>query len=259
MRLGLLDDFRFINNINMRYLLLLITFIYLPNNLIAQIIVGGDSGSDYGDPKKFEKWIVGQKSEYQGEYHFGFSEGESMFFLIVKGDSCYAMRKYGEFINNGHNYQWHAIALSNVRIDGNKFYSDQINGEFTIYDWGNKKSKGLIVYKLWNHKVNKKLSEFGFLSSKVDVWFYGKYPYTSYRLLRPDELNNMTLQDLKIMRNEIYARYGLKFKPNGDMDKYFRNQKWYNARFDNVDHSLTEIEQQNIQLILITEKSKNVL
>lgn len=226
---------------------------------IAQIIVGGDSGSEFGDPKRFEKWIVTNKTDYQGAYHFGFSEGESQFFLIVEGDSCYAFIKYGEFIDGEHGFQWHSISLSKIKIDGNKFFSDQTQGEFVIYDWGTRKSTGLIVHKPWRQDVKPGISEFGFLTSKLDGYFNGKYPFSSYRFLTEDELYKITSSDLRIMRNEIYARQGYKFNPDGEMDIYFRKQNWYKPRFDNVDHSLTEIEKINVQTILKIEKINNGL
>lgn len=233
-----------------------IVFVFTLSDSFSQVIVGGNSGSELGDPKKFENWIVTEKMDYQGMYHFGFSEGESMFFLIVDGDSCYAAIKYGEFIS-GNEFLWHAIPLSNVRIYGNKFFSDQTQGEFKIYDWGTRKSKGLVVSDPWRRKVNQGISEFGFISSKIDVWLKGKYPLTSYRILTESELECMTAADLKIMRNEIFARLGYKFKAGSEMDKYFRSQIWYKPRFENVDHSLTEIDKINIQLILKIEKLKN--
>ena len=59
------------------------------------------------------------------------------------------------------------------------------------------------------------------------------------------------------MRNEIYARYGLKFKSGGQMDKYFRSQKWFVAKNERVDQWLTEIELKNIETISNIEKEKN--
>jgi hypothetical protein len=51
------------------------------------------------------------------------------------------------------------------------------------------------------------------------------------------------------MRNEIFARYGYKFKSGGEMDKYFKSQDWYSGQHDNVNDFLTELEKENIKLI----------
>lgn len=223
---------------------------------LAQIIVGGDTGSDFGDPKKFEKWIDSLKSDYQGQYHFGFSEGESYLFIIATKDSCYAQLTYGDWgLTNGkQDFIWQYEPLNNVEIKGNKFYSDKTNGEFVIYNGNDKKLKGLVVFTPWRRAVKKGISEFGFYRSPAQFWHTGKHPYASYKVLNEIELQKMSLQDLKIMRNEIYARYGYIFTPDGEMDKYFRTQKWYSQKNKNVDRFMTGLEKRNINLIQRAEK-----
>jgi hypothetical protein len=53
--------------------------------------------------------------------------------------------------------------------------------------------------------------------------------------------------DLRIMRNEIFARYGYIFET--DVKEYFNKQWWYIPKSRNVDSQLTEIEKQNIDFI----------
>jgi hypothetical protein len=103
------------------------------------------------------------------------------------------------------------------------------------------------------------MSEFGSFRSPTLFWHTGKYPYASYKKLSEVELQKMSQQDLQIMRNEIYARYHYIFTPNGEMDKYFRTQKWYSAENRNVDRFMTELEKQNIHLIQKVENNKNGL
>jgi hypothetical protein len=75
-----------------------------------------------------------------------------------------------------------------------------------------------------------------------------------------DEVGNMwlydhlTLEDLDLMRNEIYAEYGLKFKTE-KWQLYFSQKPWYKPAYDNVDQFLSNIDKQNIKLILL-EKQK---
>ncbi len=66
----------------------------------------------------------------------------------------------------------------------------------------------------------------------------------------------MTKNELEIMRNEIFARYGLKFSLGGEMDLYFRQQKWYKPQYENVTKFLTQLELGNIELIKEIENSK---
>lgn len=56
------------------------------------------------------------------------------------------------------------------------------------------------------------------------------------------------------MRNEIYARYGYIFKPNGDLDNYFKKQRWYKGQHQDVSNFLTGLENQNIELIQMAEE-----
>ena len=58
------------------------------------------------------------------------------------------------------------------------------------------------------------------------------------------------------MRNEVYARYGMIFQKNGDMDKYFSKQDWYYGRSKSTEEFLTQLEKDNIKLVLEVEKTK---
>jgi hypothetical protein len=82
--------------------------------------------------------------------------------------------------------------------------------------------------------------------------FTGIYPQGSSRVLSSSDLSGLSKQELKIMRNEIYARHGYIFK-TAEMKAYFANQGWYQGQFDEVASKLTSIEQQNIELIKIYE------
>ena len=61
------------------------------------------------------------------------------------------------------------------------------------------------------------------------------------------------LQNLKIMRNEIFARHGYKFKTK-DMAGYFSTKSWYVPQYDDITSKLTPIETLNIALIQELEK-----
>jgi len=225
----------------------------------AQIIAVARPGKEIIDTTKIEKWLATSKSEYMAQYHFGFSDDESTFNVIAAGDSCYAQLEYGEFISSTE-YAWYYFPFKKVRIEGNKFFSDETNGEFVIYDWDNNKIKGLIIHKPWRRFGERGFREFGTYSSVIDSMFFsGKYPFTSYEFLSEEKLQNMAKQDLKIMRNEIYARYNYIFTPGGEMDKYFRTLNWYSAINKSVDSFMTDIEKQNIELIKKAEKKLNGL
>ena len=76
----------------------------------------------------------------------------------------------------------------------------------------------------------------------------GRYPEASTRYLNDADLENKSAKELKIMRNEIFARHGYLFEA-GEMKDYFTKQAWYQARSTDVGSWLSPIEQANIQRI----------
>ncbi|RPI15472.1 MAG: YARHG domain-containing protein [Ignavibacteriae bacterium] len=76
----------------------------------------------------------------------------------------------------------------------------------------------------------------------------GKYPEATDRLLASDDVRNLSKWELKIMRNEIFARHGYIFKTD-DMRDYFNRQSWYSGTYDNVESMLSSTEKSNIELI----------
>lgn len=76
----------------------------------------------------------------------------------------------------------------------------------------------------------------------------GQYPQGSSRILTPVELQVLDPSELRIMRNEIFARHGYIFK-DAQLRAHFTAQPWYDPRLANVDHLLSPTERQNIVLI----------
>ncbi|HLK28769.1 MAG TPA: YARHG domain-containing protein [Puia sp.] len=82
----------------------------------------------------------------------------------------------------------------------------------------------------------------------------GRYPVAWQRNLTNDDLKKLSAEERKIMRNEIFARYGYIFTKSEDMKEYFSKQVWYKPINSNVDNSLSPIEKSNAELILSYEK-----
>jgi len=76
----------------------------------------------------------------------------------------------------------------------------------------------------------------------------GRFTEASERLLSSNQLTALSKEDLKIMRNEIFARHGYIFK-TPEMKSYFATQSWYHGKYEDVTSMLTSIEKQNVQLI----------
>ena len=76
----------------------------------------------------------------------------------------------------------------------------------------------------------------------------GKFPQASDRLLTSSDLSGISKKDLKIMKNEIFARKGYIFK-TAEMKSYFATQSWYSGQYDDVTSMLSAEEKQNVELI----------
>lgn len=81
-------------------------------------------------------------------------------------------------------------------------------------------------------------------------------PFSGTRIVNNDDLTGLTPWELKVARNEIYARYGRSFV-HKDLSCYFAKQSWYSMDPDYSDDSLSEIDVKNASTILNFEKSIN--
>lgn len=76
----------------------------------------------------------------------------------------------------------------------------------------------------------------------------GDHPETSTKVLEEADVENLTSDELEIMRNEIYARHGYSFK-NKKMRYYFEAQDWYVPVGVDIRSQLSDTEVKNIDLI----------
>lgn len=111
--------------------------------------------------------------------------------------------------------------------------------------------------------VDEKLRHFNFATSS----FSGLFNNNLFKALLGDHeildssldifsLARLTNEQLRLLRNMIFARYGLRFN-SSDLIEYFNMFSWYNPVSTNVDNYLTEIDLRNINFIQAFE-SRNV-
>lgn len=67
--------------------------------------------------------------------------------------------------------------------------------------------------------------------------------------LTEKQLKNLRKMDLEILKNSIYARHGYSFK-KPTFRYFFEATDWYIPAFDNVDDELTEIEKENLEILV---------
>lgn len=230
----------------MQYAIIILSF--LSTQAFGQYIA-----SERIDERHLTPWNPKTTLEFQGVYRFGDSEWESDLVLFFGGDKFYGQLRSGTFSEDGKTWIWKYENLSNIKIKGNTFVSDTVRGEFVVYA-NESESNGLKIYNPWSAGPEQGVYEVGLRQNPPGEYFCGKFPKASMWLLSEDDVRALSKEDLRIMRNEIYARYGLIFKAGGAMDKYFRAQKWYQGVHQNVDNFLTELERTNIQLIRIAER-----
>jgi hypothetical protein len=65
----------------------------------------------------------------------------------------------------------------------------------------------------------------------------------------PKDLTELDSESLTILINAIYARYGYIFKTTKYAD-YFLKMSWYKPQFDNVSNLLSDVDKQNIELVI---------
>ncbi|MCQ2752259.1 MAG: YARHG domain-containing protein [Coriobacteriales bacterium] len=107
-------------------------------------------------------------------------------------------------------------------------------------------------------------------SPKNDISLYdnkavnGDYilPDSNSRYYSESELSSMSLWDLYLARNEIYARHGRDFK-NKDLQEYFKTKSWYSIKYTPEEFNAIEdtvfndYEKKNALAMLEIEKSRN--
>ena len=84
-------------------------------------------------------------------------------------------------------------------------------------------------------------------------------PDSDERYIQEEELENLTQEEIRLARNEIYARHGRKF---GDsrLQEYFESTSWYKGIYEGeefdqmVGEVFNEYEKQNIHTIVVYEE-----
>lgn len=134
-----------------------------------------------------------------------------------------------------------------------EFYSKETEGDFVTFLYEGEKTCGLRVKKVWNLSAGKRQSEVGARTGVLADYYYGKYSQVSYRILKSAELTSCSKEQLGLMRNEVFARYGYAFSQNERMRAYFKKQEWYQVEKVPLTLILTPIEKKNLLTIQAAE------
>jgi hypothetical protein len=166
---------------------------------------------------------------YEGVYHFGKSEAESDFVLVVSEGTVTAQIRSGEWQTKPKRWRKVFQTLINVRIVSDKFCSKETEGDFVTFISEGKKNYGLRVGKPWSGSAEIGQLEIGARNRSLADYYKGSYPQASYKVLKPADLIGYTKDQLTLMRNEVFARYGHTFSKNEKLRLYFTKKEWYQA------------------------------
>lgn len=81
----------------------------------------------------------------------------------------------------------------------------------------------------------------------------GDMEHFEKRLVDEAMLKGLSLHELRLLRNEVYARRGRQFRTEW-LSQYFYSQPWYDPREDNAEPELSDTEKKNIETIVAYER-----
>jgi YARHG domain len=189
--------------------------------------------------------------QFVGVYHFGESEGEWEFVVLPYKDGIIIQVVEGEWSKNVTFWQHNFTTYNKVILEkGNKFKFGKFSGLFVEYNKGeNKKAVLLFGNPTEDAVFGKDTAEVGHFGNDLKTYFDGRdYPELSTKVLSKKDLEKKSKQELKFMRNEIFAFYGLLFQ-SPELTAHFSKKDWYRPWRKEVAGCITEIEKQNIALI----------
>ena len=128
---------------------------------------------------------------------------------------------------------------------GKKFDAPGIRDYFNWRDWY-KVAKNQKAVKL-NAIEQQNVDLLAAREAKIREWF-------STNLVTDETLGALFAEDLRVLRNEIYARHGRVFK-DAKLQQYFETQSWYTANPDFKDDQLNETEVANLAKIKEAEET----
>lgn len=153
----------------------------------------------------------------------------------------------------------YSVTSGNERAFSGSFKDNAGTMEFVVREPGDDPTDGEFKFSLapgepklvgsWTQFKNKGTVQFALEKKKFKYNpKAGDYPQSSTRLLTQEDVENMRKEELRIMRNEIYARHGYSFRLE-DMRQHFGGKEWYMPMSSDVSTALTKTEEKNAELI----------
>jgi hypothetical protein len=125
---------------------------------------------------------------------------------------------------------------TNILMDDDLLVKQNMYLDFSIVLKRYNNSKNIFSDIFVNNSLKILLGDVDLLKLKLDIF----------------SLAQMDNQNIKFIRNMIYAKYGYIFDSQG-LVEYFSRFNWYDPKYSDVNSFLTEIDKYNIQLIQMFE------
>ena len=129
--------------------------------------------------------------------------------------------------------------------DASDFFEDAIDNVTEIFSFGSKKKN---VVDDDDYDYDSYRSSNDEVVEVVAADYRPDYSWLSYREVTMDDLEDKNSDELRLMRNWIFARHGYIFKSR-DLSEYFSQFPWYEPLYDNVTPYLNDVELYNIETI----------
>lgn len=205
--------------------------------------------------------------DIQGEWHFGDSEAEWSVTIIPYDGGMIVQTSNSFFSDEKQNFIPIYSTTGIQKLENGTFNIAKPSREAGFF------KAMLIESKAADPKTGKKAKmllldgssldsgkgarrEAGFFSSTLKESFGDRYAL-SCTILGEDDLKGKSTAELTLMRNSIFARYGMIFS-DPTLKKHFSKQDWYRPWKTDVTDCITELEWINIRAIQKQEKSEPV-
>lgn len=192
-------------------------------------------------------------SQLAGSYHFGESEGEWDLIVIPYKGGIIIQIMEGYWGNDKRTGKlaWLTkyTTFNDVKVTGKKFQFGKYSGLFATYTGKIEKAVLLFGSPTEDKLYGADTAEAGHYGMNLKTYFHNKtYSELSTQVISGSYLAGKTKEQLKYMRNEVFAYYGLIFQTPA-VSAQFAKKDWYKPWRKNVEECLTAIEKQNLALI----------
>lgn len=138
------------------------------------------------------------------------------------------------------------VGLRIICYDQPKWEPSRYHAQFWAYDENIKQYE--LLEEIWNTEEDTPPDGLIFAEARTNL-FTKKESYSKLdKKLTDEDIQYLNKDELRIMRNAIYARHGRTFK-SVDLQTLWESYKWYKKNPNYSDDLLTDIDKYNIQII----------